>query len=142
MTVDLCIYNQLGQVEGILNATSSNMYRFARWMESEASALAELCRADVLKDETAANEETDLQYKSWLYSRAMNTAAFGRDLTAQAEAWKNIQKDGYKVSLYTLINSLAVYIGKEDQYDPYLKTLVNEGIRVLHTQGNPECVIC
>lgn len=142
MTVDLHIYNQLGQLESILNATSTNMYRFAQWMENEASTLADMCRADVLKDEAAANKEEDLEYKAWLLSRAMNTAAYGRDLTAQAEAWANIQKDGYKVPLYSLINGLACFIGTDERFDGYLKTLVNEGMRVLHTQGNPDCVIC
>ena len=141
MTVDLHIYNQMGQLEGILNATSTNMYRFARWMESEASRLADMCRADVLKDEAAANETEDLEYKAWLLNRAMNTAAYGRELTAQAEAWANIQKDGYKVPLYDLINGIACFIGSDEQFDGYLKTLVNEGMRVLHTQGNPDCVI-
>jgi len=141
MTVDLNIYNQLGQLEGILNATSTNMYRFAQWMESEANRFADMCRADVLKDEAAANEAEDLEYKAWLLNRAVNTAAYGREYTAQAEAWANLQKDGYKVPLYDLINGIACFIGADEQFDGYLKTLVNEGMRVLHTQGNPDCVI-
>lgn len=141
MTVDLHIYNQLGQLESILNATSTNMYRFAQWMENEAASHADLCRKDCLKDEAMANEEKDLAYKAWLLERAENTAAYGMEYTAQAEAWANIQKDGYKVPLYSLINGLACYIGTDEQFDGYLKTLVNEGMRVLHTQGNPDCII-